>query len=755
MIVKKIFLNLIILVSIIYLSSYLFASVCTLGTPPVGVVVAGDPSLTSTTAIFDVIQQGPFIRNDLVFTPTGCTGLSVYVRLNNNFLFEIAGAKSNLKISGIDGVILNNTNITIKDTSLLINSKGAHASLGSPTINELLSYFDFDVNEIIANGNSSIKYLEDSSNQVCIWINSKIKLKFDNLIIYENGTLDLQITAGNHSITSNWCSHANFDGDGDSGYYSMDLINSSNVVLEGKNILNEGTLNLTVQGGNGYAGYTPPEGVDSLWGGLGGNGGDVILDLDEINNFGTITTFDIIGGDSGRGGNGMTPPQDRPGVSPGRGGNGGIGGVSIININNGIYNFSDLSLVNLNLLAGNGGRGGDSGFDRGVDNGNYCIGTNENDTENQCGGWGGPGGNIFISSLGSLFNKGTLNISATAGNGNNGGEKVNHECYGLNGNGGNAGSIYGMDIGLGNDIDITNLINNGSLDFTLKSGINGNYIGDGCWEIEKNGNLGSISRLDINYFDNQVKEGLIVLKDTQLTAERYADYVSNIGATYPHYNMDSYIPYPGDIIIRNLKSGSYTPEKTEINQEDMLTRNRKIVIAGCNVNENSEVTLKSKENYIIVSNPYGFTVNATPNPFLKFYENCIPCDNSNLLGADRISDVYSIYSTIEGTIDSKDLNIYYTDSEGNILALNNPFFANKPLYTNQYSIAGVFDKKTGLYKYEIRPENLLWYDNPEYIDNYTLSIADAPYCAGQQYFIEGKIDGHPFEFPFIPLFKSN
>lgn len=803
MIMKKIVLNLIILVSIIYLSSYLFAS-CTLGIPSTGVVIAGDPSITSTTAIFDVMQVGPFIQDDLVFTHTGCTGLSVYVRFDSNLSFEIKGAKSDLNISGVDGVILDNTNIIIKDTSFQINSKGNHASLNSPTKDELLSYFYFDVNEIIVNGNSSIKYLEDSSNQVCIWINSKIKLKFNNLLIYENATLDLQVIAGDHSRyelaqpepESYWCGHA-FQDEWINKYF-VDMINGSHAVLEGKNILNEGTLNLTINGGDGYRGYIPPKGESSweaFWkqglggalgnlflglpflqaaniinininiinsspnggwiGGFGGFGGDAIFDINKIDNSGTITNLDITGGGAGRGGTGSE--SGGPSVFEGRGGDGGIGGASIININNGIYNFSDSALMNLNLLAGDGGRGGDSGFDHGEYNGNYCFGTNQNQIENQCGGWGGPGGNIFISKFGTLFNQGTINISITAGNGSNGGEKVNHECYGLNGNGGNAGNIYGTDIGLQNDIDIINLINNGSLNLTLKSGIDGNGIFDGCYDLEKNGDLGSIARLDINYFDNQTKEGLIILKDTQLTEERYANYNSNINSQseFLHYDINSYIPYPEDIIIRNLKSGSYTPEKIEINQYDMLLRDRKIVLAGCSVNENSEVTLKSKENYIIVSNPYGFTVNATPNPFLKFNENCIPCDNSNLLGADRISDVYSIYSTIEGTIDSRDLNIYYTDSNGGILPLNNPFFANKPLYTNLWQITGVFDKKTGLYKYEIIPENLLWYDNPEYKDDYTLSPGDAPYCAGQQYFIEGEIDGLPFDFPFIPLFKSS
>ncbi len=168
---------------------------------------------------------------------------------------------------------------------------------------------------------------------------------------------------------------------------------SGAIAVSGKNIVFEGSGNMTVVGGNGGNGGSGRsfENViqnnthDAGYGGNGGNGGSGAIAISAQNvtllNKGSVL---FCGGSGGKGGVGGTAPMsDRDGrATAGSGGNGGNGGTgaTAITVTNEITIYGDFNKVT--IMPGAGGKGGSGG-----------IGGEGDDIENHKRDNGGTGGN--------------------------------------------------------------------------------------------------------------------------------------------------------------------------------------------------------------------------------------------------------------------------------------------------------------------------------------------------------------------------
>jgi hypothetical protein len=220
------------------------------------------------------------------------------------------------------------------------------------------------------------------------------------------------------------------------------------VSLVGQSIINNSNdFNISIIGGDSADGYSP-SGEGEAPGGTPSSGGSSAIVLNYLENNG-YTNLEMKSGFGGNGGNGQTPEGVNDPV--GNGGWGGTGGeifYKIISLKN--YIDSNLSI---NLITGNGGRGGDTGMDRG----------GPNQTDYAAAGSGRDGGSIYFGlpnwpnlnydRLSMIYNKGMFDFNAIAGNGGNGGIKNNNgydpdgkysgdQPDGKDGDGGNGGNIY-------------------------------------------------------------------------------------------------------------------------------------------------------------------------------------------------------------------------------------------------------------------------------------------------------------------------
>ena len=505
--------------------------------------------------------------------------------------------------------------------------------------------------------------------------------------------------------------------------------------LIGESIVNNSNdFNLSIIGGDSSDGYIP-SGEGDTQGGTSFIGGSVTILLNQLNNSGNVN-LELKSGFGGNGGQGQESPDNTG--SPGDGGWGGYGGNIFYRINQLINNID--GNLNINLITGNGGNGGLTGFDHGGTNvtKDYAV-----------AGSGRDGGNIYFglllnwpdinySNLDLIYNKGILNFNVTPGKGGNGGTKYNHGCgcddfpdcaSGKDGSGGNGGNIY--------DLNVNFIYNNSEdMNLTLTSGNKG--FKTGCLENPVDGIDGNVNKIIINYFDNKKEDSISINSFNSKNSITSNDFIVN------YLRPNSYLPAKINLLrkenIEDSKiniSGCFIGAKQSLNQYDFYTHNLNLSL----LNMSSDV-INSINFYGIQDFNYQAPTSLT----------CNYCDLNE--SSSKIAGSYSIYSTIDGNINANDLNIYYASTTGNKLGLVNPIYYGYPLYRNKAKINGVLDPKTGLYQYIIKPENLFWYDNPEYILNKSLEKESKPYCTGQQYYIEGKIEGTSFGFPFTPIFKQ-
>ncbi len=761
--IKKIIITITLIVFLLFIQSYVFSEVCSINTPfeltkvDLGCTTADECYFTffnstdKTSAFIDAesvcktnyiignyyetyeqyrdcIEQAItsyipspskiFYYSDLVFTKqSSCTNQKINLVLNVDLNFEMKNNTKDITLSGVDTLNTNN-----HDIDIFVNNNN---KLGSAT-------FDLDVPIVNISGTSLINMVS-KTRFVCSsgfddYIHDHITFKFKQLNVFKNSKLNF-----NMNIPQTFCAELNLP------YTPY----SGSIYFNGNTLINNGVLDLTLKSQNSQNGQVPYM-CNGQKGSDANPAGNIFFILDNLDNNGNFD-LNLIAGNGGFGGDGSYAGRTSCTVywshHPGPGGFGGAGGNIIFYINKILNNNN----FNVNLLAGNGGKGANTGFDGGRAS-DYAK-----------GGDGGAGGSIFFCQVGwssdgfdcinpqyefsQINNNGIFNFNAFTGKGNNGGSKNNHYEVGEVGNGGNGGSYnsnFKVDILKNTNIFNLNLEAN-------KAGLKGVVGNNGV-----DGIPGYTQNIFIDYLINKSKKLQLILNSKK-----------NVSAN------------TSDLKINVLENGSYLPSKvstistlTEDNNSIISTTNRAINInSGCYIkNPNSNFDYNTGKININSANKEDFSSfisQSIPSVF-SLNEECSLCDYYDLTDEImpvstelKFSKTYSLYSNNEGIINANDLNIYYAKNNINFNKFinYNPFLKKElPVYTNKFIIIGELNPKLGIYEYKIEPANLKWYYDPLM----NLSEKDI-YCYYQNYRLVGTITSDTgnksFDFPFTPIFK--
>jgi len=323
-----------------------------------------------------------------------CLGKTITLKLLDPLVFIMSESIQELEISGVDVLELNGKDITVNVEN-------------NETITPFVSTFLIDVPLIKqSNGNSEIK-ISEKERPVS---NDKkgpfgIKFQFTDINVSEGAFLNINLNAGNGQDdtstnnlqgTSNYDFHVNYLNLSDNyellvsfDYFYIllsagDGINGGKLILEGNDLNNFGSTSLLFNSGHGGLGNTGSEDKTKN-GGRGGTGGSLEFYVENILNYGSFN-IDLNSGYGGKGGigsKGVCTSHNGWG-----GGFGGHGGLIFLDINN-IINFENLSL---NVLAGSGGIGGKGG------NGKNCD-SPVSDKDPGSGRPGGHGGIVYIDPI--------------------------------------------------------------------------------------------------------------------------------------------------------------------------------------------------------------------------------------------------------------------------------------------------------------------------------------------------------------------
>ncbi|NCP72239.1 hypothetical protein GW835_02495 [archaeon] len=717
-----------------------------------------DSSINSTTDIS--------LNSSLSFSKSSeCSDKEINVSLAADINFEMLNETTSLSISGIDSL---NTNG--KDIIIFVNNND---KLGDAT-------FRFDFSDLIISDTSKIimttkerTSITDSINGGWDdWKRDGIKLYFNNLEILENASLDL-----NMYIPKNIFNVID----------EIDMPRTSlaggELTFDGNLIVNNGNLNIYLkaqdsQDGRNYIDSGNCFDDPASQGGTVKEAGHIFFNLNYLENNGLLFSK-MLSGNGGIGGNGSKAQDGCRGDPPGHGGRGGNAGDIFLYINN----IDNTSNIDFNLIAGNAGPGGDTGFDGGNSRENFAI-----------GGSGGNGGNIYfckpiwnsgfsclINNYNSLINKGNFNLVANTGFGNNGGNKNNHPDEGRAGDGGDGGSYL-------SSLTFDFIRNSGNLNIALETGYGGFK---GTTDGGEDGVGGRTPNFFINFLENSSENLNIFLNSKHeignLESDVIIDKLQN-GSYLPSMiytvftdwtftpseecaiscqsKFDSCYHLPS-ACNRFLDMCLYTCDKTTEDLET-VTQNRKIKINdACYVKQPSSA-LDYMTGFIYVNSankdvfenllPENVSSNLTNN------SECVICDYYDFENLNEIFPTgsgnkffknYTLYSTVQGKINAGDLEIHYAKNDLSFTKINklyNPFTKenNLPLYSNKQDITSSQEPNSlGLYEYNIDASNLEWYYDKEM----DLSEKDL-YCYNQNYRIEGKIGTKIFNFPFTPLFKN-
>jgi hypothetical protein len=700
-----------------------------------------ESSINSTTDIS--------LNNSLSFTKSSeCSDKEINVSLAADINFEMLDETTSLSISGIDSL-----NTSGNDIIIFVNNND---KLGDATFRFYFSDLVIsDTSKIIMTTKERTSITDSINGGWDDWKRDGIKLYFNNLEILENASLDL-----NMYIPKNIFNVID----------EIDMPRTSlaggELTFDGNSVVNNGNLNIYLkaqdsQDGRNYIDSGNCFDDPASQGGTVKEAGHIFFNLNNLENNGLLSSK-MLSGNGGVGGNGSKAQDGCRGDPPGHGGKGGDAGNIFLYINN----IDNTSNIDFNLIAGNAGPGGNTGFDGGDSRENFAI-----------GGSGGNGGDIYfckpiwnsgfsclINNYNSLINKGNFNLVANTGFGNNGGNKNNHPDKGRAGDGGNGGSYL-------SSLKFDFIRNSGNLNIALETGYGGFK---GTTAGGEDGVGGRTSNVFIKFLENSSENLNIFLNSKH-----------EIG------NLES------DVIIDKLQNGSYLPSKIYtvftykelvysdecinacgatscslscIQTEDIqtVTQNRKIKINdACYVKQPSSA-LDYMTGFISVNSankdafenllPENVSSNLTNN------SECVICDYYDFENLNEIFPTdsgnkffknYTLYSTVKGKINAGDLKIHYAKNDPSFTKINklyNPFTKqnNLPLYTNKQNITSSQEPNSlGLYEYNIDASNLEWYYDKEM----NLSEKDI-YCYNQNYIIEGKIGTKTFNFPFTPLFKN-
>ena len=681
--------------------------------------------------------------NTLEISKNSCEDKNTTLILTSNINFGITGQNYDGNFSFGDILRTNGHDITIE-----VNNNS------TPVNNNLNMHTQFkfkETSKIILNEDSSIKMIEEKrDHQACSLPSEErkygVSLYLGDLVVEENdaNVSKILVKADVVDDNPNVCPH-------NDDYEKIISGGSSQLYFE--SIVNYGNLNIDIIAANGNMGYVWSNANDCKHGGNGGKGG--FVNLEASSNFNKIINYsnlnlNLKSGKGGLGAKGMSPKGN--GRCVGSGGLGGDSGDINFNISD-IKNYSVDSNLNISLISQNAGNGGNSGWDKGGSG------------QPAHGGNGGLSGDInFNNSKINIYNEGNFDLNVTAGNGGNGGVKHNH-CDaddGANksypGNGGDGGTV--------NKIVIDNITNASESMFNLNviSGKKGlmTETKEACIRDAIDGSYGRLYDLNIDYLDNKSKNIEIkMISEDNLENSTCDNYnYSNININF--LQTKSYLPKTLYTVNKNKnKSISYNSDCRQIN------------IIGCYVNTASNIDYFTDELNLSVTNNLDmdeiFKNQLNLNSKNIEYKYCPYCDIIDLdNSAFRISQEYSLYSDKGGTIKENDLNIYYAYDSANWNPANwNPSYLdfngvfkinvkNKelPIYTNIKDITSVYDDDLGLYEYKITKDKLKW----NYYPDYSFKENDYLYCAGQPYILRGTLvvpsqSQQYFKIPFTPIFK--
>ena len=319
-------------------------------------------STTSNTLLFD--------NKNLVFKTSNCGSKLVNVNSLINLNFEKTIPTS------VNKLFIKNASAQNKIHSLTLVGKNImfHSSILDPNYTPESSALDItDINLIKLTKNSYIDVNEETNPRcnpgIDFYYTYGVKLEFNYIEISEDANSYIKIKSGK-----------TYQG---SCYY---LMQGYPAALVGEGLINNSNdFNMFIIGGDSSDGYTPG-GTGDVQGGTALSGGTATIYLNNFSNNG-LANLEIRGGFGGNGGTG----QEASGVNEpvGNGGWGGVGGNVIYKINN-LENNIDANF-NVNLISGNGGKGGDSGFDHG----------GPNQTDYAAAESGNNGGTIYFGLLNS------------------------------------------------------------------------------------------------------------------------------------------------------------------------------------------------------------------------------------------------------------------------------------------------------------------------------------------------------------------
>ena len=723
---------------------------CNLTAPDLGIgivdFIEGVNSGNEITFICHVTDNHVFFGG-IEIEPNNCQGKIITLKLSDSLAFEMSESIHELKISGVNVLELNGKDINVNVEN-------------DETIDPFVSTFFIDVPLIKqSTGISEINILEKerplSNTQKGPF---GVKFQFSDVNVSEGASLNINVFAGN-GTDDVWKNNVYgtqdiyfynhfldlYDSDdllNDFSYFYNnfynnygDGINGGKVVLEGDNFNNFGLLNLVLISGDGGSGNEGSKDKTKN-GGIGGIGGILEFYIGNMLNYGTFN-IDLNSGSGGYGGGGSGSGScgHHNGWDSGPGGHGGL---VFLDMNN-IYNFDNLSL---NVFSGNGGYGAKGGRGRGC----YYYPRRPG-----AGGHGGHGGIIYIDEINDLYNNSDFDLELSAGFGGNGGSDGDHGGSRDKGNGGYGGWV--------SDLNITQLINSGNhSNFNIDilsgklglMGVNGNN--------GSNGKTGSTGDINIKFLENKSENFKI---ETKLN-ESIEDFVSS-NFCCDYLNTDE-LPNSGNITIEYLDSGSYLPNILKsINNNPIDTTF--IDIDSCYINSATYESLVYKSgmlniNAVNIKDIRGNfdTVNSEIGLFLEDSGiECPYCDLTELNSPLRLDLDYSLYSNFDGNISAYDLNIYYsTESNANeIFNLPNSLDVDYVIYTNESPIiAEVSEFDSSLYEYKLKKDLLLYLPEDRILGN-----DERLYCPAQQYIIKAKITPigggtkKEIQFPFVPLFS--
>jgi hypothetical protein len=705
------------LIFLINLVIFVFAD-CSIDTD--GVNINLEPTITDNEIIFDLETTPEHVfSNNITFNKIDCNNdYNVVIRLQNNLEFKLDSTFNNLVIDGnIDIFELNGYSIDINFNN---------------NANILNSNFKFEIPLLRVTSNSSkINIIETQRNAILNSVPFSIDFEFNDIEVKENADFELIINSADaidHETNG-------IDGSGIEKQDYIDefkdnfLINlskqnvidfrnqrlacwdldgdgshGSNINLIGNNIFNKGDLNISLNSGKGGRGVSITNDIDKD-GGLGGTGGSINIDLNSIVNFNKFNLI-VDSGDAGSGGDCATEEQFSI-IKPG---SGGFGGFVFMNINN-IINKDNLDI---SIVSGNGGSSGDCVF-----HDNY----------------GGFGGSIFPE-INTIFNEGNININLFSGKGGTGDF------------GGYGGHVFGM--------FISNIINepnpSSGIVINILSGEKGSSIDDGIY-----GKPGSTGNITIENLKNSNSNFNIITKVND-------NSILNINSQCCNNIFNKIEPSSGNILIKNLETGSYLPRvlKTENNNIIDLSE---IIINTCYIKNNDISDLDYNSRIFYLSSVNGKDILSNFKNYysgiIVFGDALIDCPYCEFVGYDstyRIDYDYDLYSNINGIINIGDLNIYYA-KDSNIFEISkkSSIFEDQEflLYTNK-EIINSQESEFGLYKYEFN-KNILYNVN----ENKDFLSSDKLYCPAQHYYIKAEIEYYinndqnskSVEFPFTPLFS--